>query len=177
MMNKNDIADYTPQPKLMPWLTYQSCLSDKLRELVSDVSMKVLKETWCNANWWDKYRLNIEGEVHHREIVMYGNNKLCWYARTIIPRKTYDLNLQLFKRLETEPLGNLLFDAKTQITRTSFKYYAIDKNSIEFTWLGDLIDKNVSSLWMRLSTFTVKNDCDLYLAEIYLPGLLQIVKK
>lgn len=175
MLQVNYLND-TPHTKLIPWLTYTDCLSEKLKSVACNVKMQVLSEMFRKINWWEKYYLSIFDEVFHREIVMYSNYKPCWYARTIIPKNTYKLHLNLFKRLNDEPLGNLLFEINTKIVRTSFIYYPVDKNNFEFYWCRAITKEDIKYFWVRASTFKINTEF-FYLTEIFLPEFLSVIKK
>lgn len=162
----NDI----PPDNLLPWLTYTEMLTDKLYKLSQNTSLKLLKQEVVNCNWWDKYVLGIiNDKALHRQIEVLALDVPCWYARTIIPMKTYTNHEKLFVRLNKETLGDLIF-GNNGIERSYLRYYAIDKNNIEYHWLDSKLLGINQKLWARLSRFTIKDD-DFYLYEVFLPGL------
>lgn len=161
-----------PAP-LLYWLTYEHSLTEKLKERAGDASLQVLSQRWDAPNWWDRFALNLECEsVLHREIKMSAWDVPCWYARTIIPNTTYYIGRDIFKRLETESLGELIFN-QPRIKRFSMLHYPINAQSIEYHWLSPEIRGDASALWLRLSVLTVDNDHPFYLIETLLPGLLR----
>lgn len=162
---------------LMEWLLHKGFLMTKLQSLGVKPQLVVINEMWRNQiGWWEKNYLRINEKFLQREIIVKADEHICWYARTILPITTYNNHPDLFKRLKNEPLGNLLFDPKNNIKRTSFKYYDINLDYIEYHWLDKLNITNLDSiLWMRVSTFNMQNKGDFYLAEMYLPGLINVM--
>ena len=160
-----------PPEKLLPWLTYVHFLTDKLKSATGDARLEVLRQEWVKRNWWDKHTLGIQDElVLHREILMWSQANLCWYARTIIPESTYKTNTDLFDRLRKESLGHLIFQGSV-IHRQQMYYYSITQDRIEYHWLNDVMHQHTKELWVRLSEFSVQEKGSFFLTEILLPGL------
>lgn len=176
MLNKPDADIFFPVESqlpstLLPWLTYQLSLTDRLQDIAGHAHLQVLRQHWREASWWDKHVLQIEGDdVLHREILMWVGQNVCWYARTIIPKATYQADSLLFSRLKNESLGALIFN-KPKIKRTYLKYYAINNQSIEYHWLDQLLHGAAEQLWVRLSAFTINGDYPFFLIETLLPAL------
>ena len=161
----------TPPDYLLPWLTEQGFLTKKLQQLTGDAQLQVLAQTWTLSGWWDKYILNLDREmVLQRNILMSSHHKPCWYARTILPLKTFNADQELFGRLQYQLLGNILFESNV-VTRNSFNYYAIDHNNLEYHWMDEKLHQNAKCLWARRSVFLVHDSYPLYLIEIFLPGM------
>lgn len=173
-----DTSSFIVQPprELLPWLTYTKMLTNKLEQESGDARLHVLKQKWSIPNWWDKYVLRIDGDVVlHREILMYSRETSCWYARTIIPKNCYFADEQLFDRLATETLGDLIF-GNPDITRKCLVHYPLSPELIEYYWINDEWNENGEELWARKSAFTLKKQHTFYLIEILLPGLLRCTK-
>lgn len=168
----------TAADSLLPWLKHQESLTDRLRTKAGNVHLEVLGQYWTSPNWWDKQVLHIQDEaVLHREILMWSADEPCWYARTIIPKTTYNANSEFFERLKNESLGLLIFN-QPKVKRVSFVYYPIDSNSIEYHWLKEITENDSPILWVRMSIFTIENhdstkDLPFCLVEIMLPGLMR----
>ncbi len=159
-----------PPANLISWLTYTEMLTARLYKVSNDTSLKVLQHDFVNCSWWDKYVLGIVGDsVLHRQVLISAWNLPCWYAKTIIPKETYVNHKKLFTMLKNKTLGDLIF-ADNGIKRNYLKYYAIDKDSIEYNWLDLSWVKDAETLWARLSKFTIQKDC-FYLFEVFLPDL------
>lgn len=161
----------SPPTYLLPWLTYRESLTERLQEKALDIHLQLLKQQWGIANWWDRQVLHIkENRVLHREIIMWAQQEACWYARTIIPERTYLTDEKFFKRLKNESLGTLIFNEE-KINRRSLLHYPINQCSIEYHWLDKAcLQRKNEILWVRKSIFTI-NDSPFFLIEILLPPL------
>ncbi len=170
---------------LLPWLTHQNSLTERLQEKAGKTRLEVLGQCWELPDWWDKQVLQIIDEtVLHREILMWASKKPCWYARTIIPKTTYDASKTIFDRLKNESLGALIFN-DDRIKRVSLSHYPIDEQTIEYHWLTDIMHSKTKPLWVRISTFIVTaalptppstpedNTYPFCLLEIMLPGIMR----
>ncbi|KTD11418.1 chorismate--pyruvate lyase family protein [Legionella jamestowniensis] len=164
-----------PPERLLPWLTHQLSLTDKLKKERGEAVLSILKQEWKDCSWWDKYVLGLNiNPVMHREIIMTSQNNACWYARTIIPHDCYEVNTSLFIRLKEESLGVIIFDTP-EIQRERIVHYSIDSTSLEYYWLPHHLRER-HSLWVRLSKFALPQSTFFYLVEILLPELLRIKK-
>lgn len=163
-----------PPESLLPWLTYEQSLTNKLQTLAGEARLDVLSHEWGESDEWDQSCLNLDDkeQVMHRTIVMWAYQLPCWYARTIIPKSTYDLNQVVFDRLKTESLGALIF-GDTEIERLSLMYYPVSSFSIEYAWLRSWMHQNASVIWVRLSEFQMKQGGVFFLVELLLPGLME----
>ncbi len=168
-----------PPQHLLPWLTCRTNLTEQLHAKSGDTALHVIQQTWEPANAWDRQMLSLEpGQVLHRDIVMRAWQQPCWFARTILPEKTYQAHLSIFERLKHESLGNLIFQTPS-IQRLALRHYAIEPSSPEYTWLSASTQVDAQQLWARLSEFLVRDGAEdhdvtlFYLVEILLPHLEQ----
>lgn len=162
-----------PPEVLLPWLTWERSLTHKLPGAAGDARLDVLSQEWGEADVWDQARLNLsQGLVMHRNIVMWAFDSPCWYARTIVPKATYEWNENTFLRLETEPLGSLIFGG-TDIKRNFLMHYAVSSSSIEYAWLQPWMHQEAPVIWVRLSEFQMKQGGVFFLVELLLPGLME----
>ena len=162
-----------PSPQLLAWLIYEQSLTQKLKAASGDARLEVLEQRWELSDAWDQNTLNMDlSTVLHREILMWGLDTPCWYARTIIPDTTWQANRVLFDRLKKESLGQLIFNG-TEIKRVSLMHYPITPSSIEYHWLNEAWHQAAPVLWVRLAEFVVNDHDSFFLVEILLPGLLR----
>ena len=160
-----------PPTHLLPWLTCETSLTEKLEAKSGEATLQVLFEHWLGTTSWDQCTLSLGREqVLHRDILMLAWNEPCWYARTILPLKTYQADKKLFARLKQEPLGHLIF-AGNGIVRVSLRHYSIGPHDVEYGWLPALQQKAQATYWVRLSCFKLSSGQLFYLLEILLPGL------
>lgn len=160
-------------PKLLKaWLEHSYSLTEKLKEEAGEARLQRLTQYWCNPDWWDKFNLSgNHKKMLHREILMWARQKPCWYARTIIPASTFQNDVSLFSRLQQESLGNLIF-SNEEVKRIALIHYAINAQCIEYHWLDESMHENADILWLRLSTFSLRDHYPFFLVEILLPGLI-----
>ena len=166
-------------PCILSWLTYKNSLTDRLNShLKKPARLQRLCQHWTAPSWWDCHVLAIQKEsVLHRDIIMWAEEKACWYARTILPISTYHAARSIFDRLENESLGQLIFN-EPMIKRIDMLHYAVNKGSLEYFWLKkSLLDVEVleDEYWLRLSSFVVKDAFPFFLVEILLPDLMRSI--
>lgn len=175
MFNKNRLlgCQATPPESLLPWLTHQYSLTNKLKKESGDACLQVLNQTFSLSNWWDIHHLHLlhHQQVLHRDIVMYSKHRPCWYARTIFPEQTYQYNQWFFDKLQHEPLGELIFNSD-RINRLSLSHYQINNKCIEYYWLDEAMHCYEKELWARFSVFSIDDSERFFLIELLLPGLL-----
>lgn len=156
---------------LLPWLTYQDSLTDHLREKAGTCRLQILNQQWISPQWWDYRVLSIDAKsLLHREILMHAGQDICWYARSLIPDTSFEADAAFFNRLKNESLGQLVFNEE-KVKRTHLIYYPINQQSIEYHWLKHIAQPLTEVLWLRLSTFYLKDKYPFFLIEILLPGL------
>lgn len=164
-------TDKSPPVNLLPWLNHTGSLTDKLRCEAGDARLTVLHQGWHQADWWDRYTLDLADEqVFHREILMQANNKPCWYARTVIPQLTYQINQSFFERLNGEMLTGLIF-GNPAVQRQFLFSYPVTSISYEYYWLNESMHNHATVLWARVAEYTVNQTGSFYLIEILLPAL------
>lgn len=154
-----------------PWLTHTLSLTEKLRTMTGQAHIELMRQGWERASWWDTRVLGVDVDlVFKRNIIMRSHNNACWFATTIIPESTYDLEKPFFDRLEIGPLTPLVFN-EPKVVRTGLFHYAIDAQCIEWYWALREGLSLESPSWVRLSTFRFLYSASFYLIEIMLPGL------
>lgn len=157
---------------LLPWSTYQSSLTLRLKDIAGDARLDILSQRWESPDIFDEAVLHLDNKtILHREILMWAMDNPCWYARTIIPSTTYNIDAALFDRLKDESLGEIIFNDK-RIKRDYLKFYPIDKLAHEYQWLDPMIHQNADTLWVRCSQFSV-DEGPFFLIEVLLPGLMR----
>ncbi len=163
-------------PQVLTWLRSQSSITDKLKVLAKKTRLEVLTHTWEVTDDWDQTTLSLPAntDVLHREIVMWGDNTPCWYARTILPHAAYHAEKALFDCLKHQALGELIHP-HPDINRDDIKLYAMHPHMQEYNYLTRHLKDTAPKhcLWGRVSTFTIRKQFDFYLLEIMLPGILR----
>lgn len=161
--------------KLLPWLLHQRSLTNKLSAIAGEATLKVHDQSWQILPREDREVLKINSErVYQRNITMSACERVCWFARTIIPETTYQEHKFFFARLATETLGDLIF-GEHEVQRDKHFYYSINKQAVEYAWVKAVIpylDREI--LWLRLAHFVIVSH-PFYLVEIFLPGLEELI--
>lgn len=170
--NQPVLTAETEHPEaLKDWRLHQYSLTDKLQALKGSTQLELISQRWIKPTWWDTHLLQIKDElVFQREIMMKHQDIDYWYARTIIPRKCYNINPEFFKRLEKESIRNLIFDSN-QVHRVTMVNYPVDNQCIEFSWVKKNMRTINGIIWVRLAEFSLAHLESFYLAELLLPEL------
>lgn len=157
--------------QLLDWRTHQHSLMNKLDAIKEGSQLQVIVQDWIKPGWWDTYLLDIkEKQMFQREIFMTHHEEYYWYARTLIPQNCFDLNVDFFNRLKSEPLRNLIFD-NDQVQRTQLLNYPVNEQCIEYYWVKKQYPTIEGILWVRLAKFIYQKKASFYLIEILLPSL------
>lgn len=112
--------------------------------------------------------MNGQHALIRRDILISAAGQRCWFARTMIPSATYELEPSFFDRLHHEPLGHLIFN-EPNVVRQVLHSYGINARHLEYHWLAPEWREDVATLWARLSCLEFKQKAWFYLVEIYLP--------
>lgn len=100
------LGGHQPSSSLKNWLTETTLLTDKVRQLQHQHSIKVLNEYHGPV---PRLLKNLQAEQNNfiREILLSIDKQACVLAQTIVPRKTLEQNGWI-KTLGTQPLGEHL---------------------------------------------------------------------
>lgn len=156
---------------LKKWLNYQTSLTERLQEIKGEAQLELISQQWVNADWWDQNVLQIQEDcVFKRDIIMKSHGVSYWFARSIIPKKCYELEPSFFDRLKNESIKNLIF-GNNKVQRINGINYVIDHHCMEFYWVKKNINTVEGILWVRLTEFSFQQRESFYIAEIMLPEL------
>ncbi len=151
---------YSIESSLLYWLHYQQSLTEKVTELGYKVDVLVLREQWV---------LNL----FKRDVLIHCDGVPCWYGRTIIPKKTYQLKEKKFHQLGTAPIGSILYHSNDIILKKrrffnwqSHWYHSLTESTV--------LKPHQPLMWARANTFKLKQS-PLYLMELFLPELINKV--
>ncbi len=159
---------------LLAWASLESVLSDRLKQVSGEAKLTVLTQQFERTCWWARQSLSVvDDRMFRRDIVMTSKGTPCWFARTLIPKATYQAHQAIFTRLENEPLTNLLY-GKTSIERIDLFAYALNANCMEYYWMDASLSEKQPTLWARISTFQLPSEHRFYLVEVFLPGLERV---
>lgn len=173
MQSSDKLISHTLQPSagVGSWLTYTESLTDRLFMATGNVTLDLLSQGWVQSTAHDHYFLAIEDhDVLQREIMMKSYKTPYWYARTVIPRSSYDKNPDFFKRLENESVRNLVFD-KAHVRRNQLIHYPITKDAVEYSWVLNHLPHVCGTIWVRCCDYVLQDSAVFYLFELLLPEI------
>lgn len=164
-----DIITTSPPEWLKEWLLEEGSLTAKLQKITGASALKPLRNNWQKPDWWANHvLLHQEDKVFQREIIISSHGLPCWYARTIIPSSTYYTFCDIFEKLATKSLGDIIF-SEPHIERTALCFYKVEKENIEYYWPKKYHLKVQEGMWTKLSHFMIDARFPFYLSEIFLP--------
>ena len=160
-----------PSAELRTWMEYRDSITDLAKQHFHDVHVEVIGQGWQLPFVDEAHSVNqvATDQAVIREIFMKCDGKRCWYARTVIPAKTYEHFRSSFDELGTTPIGSLLHKQEG-VTRSPFQYTLL----MPYTSLHTALDRAspeyaTQSLWARRSIFNL-HGYPLLLQEIFLPA-------
>ncbi len=168
---------YLPQRRLMPdylasWLTDSGSLTMRLKSHhQNDFSVQVLGHQWAKPLIDECHLLSMRTSVlaYQREVYLMDGDAATVYARTIVPRATFNAMQYRFKRLGNQSLGEILFTdpavwrAPIEIARLRPGQWLYNRALLQAT-------HRPPALWGRRSAFYL-SDRKLLISEIFLPAL------
>ncbi len=167
----------SPQQQDMPeilqsWLTDTGSLTRSLQAQADQgFSVRLLGEQWVRA-LPDEARLlgvDLDEFVYQREVLLLNGFASDVYARTLIPRQTFDDLSEHFTNLGTKPLGELLF-TDPSVRRGDIEVACIQAGEALFQMAVQYETVLPGKLWGRRSPFYIANKI-LLVNEIFLPHL------
>ncbi len=174
--NELSAKDEPDDKRLYDFLFQSGSLSRSIEECCSGAfNIELKNESWF-APMPDENQLLtlIDDEITFiRESWLKCDNKRLVYARTVIPRITYEGESQDLMALGNKPLGNILFsDNKTY--RTNMRYAKIPLHC-DLHKQATMDTDIVTELWGRQSLFYI-NKNPLLVTEVFLPTILECIK-
>lgn len=161
---------------LEPWLWERGSLTHKLKHYTDLSNIVLINQEWKTPNFFDKNTLSLTSDlIFNREIYMQVHTIPWWYAKTLIPKKTFVKRQLSFSQLHEHSLGDILFFDKN-IKRLKFNPHKMLSKQIEYFLPIKALAKEVNYLWARRSIFSIENE-PLFLIEIFLPNMLESLCK
>lgn len=135
------------------WLNDAKNLVTSLSKGYSEIILDKISQSFTNVNQLEASLLAIKTALV-RQITLSSINETLVFARTIIPRDTYDFFSQEVDNLGTKPIGdNLLFE-KSKFTRDEFIIRKLSSNDF-YQEANRHIQQEIFS---RSSIFTYKDN-------------------
>ena len=168
---------HLPQRRLMPahlasWLTDKHSLTRRLKLYSQhEFSVQLLVSKWARPLLDESQYLSVPVSVltYQREVRLMDGDTANVYARTVVPRATFNTLQYRFDRLGTHSLGELLFtDPRVQSTPIEIAKLRPGQFLYEMAILHE--NARPPALWGRRRAFYI-NGKKLLISEIFLPAL------
>jgi chorismate lyase len=159
-----------PSAKLKTWMEYRESITDLAKEHFQQVNVELIGQGWQPPFVDEAHSVNqvATEQAIIREIFMNCDGDRCWYARTVIPTKTYEHFRSSFDELGTTPIGALLHKQEG-VTRSPFQYTRLMPNTpLHSSLVRASPELATEALWARRSVFNLQG-YPLLLQEIFLP--------
>jgi chorismate lyase len=161
-------------PNVQSWLTDEGSLTKRLKLFCPDqFSVLVLSMKWVKPERSEAQLLKIplSQKVLLREVYLQCADKLCVYARSVIPLSTLQGEHRRLKYLGNKPLGEYLF-ASPNLHRETIQWNKLSANSALLRSLTQHSIDADSQIWGRRSLFKIDKK-SLLVSEFFLPHLFQ----
>jgi chorismate--pyruvate lyase len=157
-------------PLWRAWLMDQGSLTQRLIDASrGDFRVRKLSQSWQRPTHSEAQCLGLPPRqlAMVREVELVCHGKPWVYARSVFPQSTLTGRLRCLKKLDSRPLGALLFSDPT-MQRTHFEIAALSNAKLEnyFTASG------CHYAWGRRSLFFL-DEKPILVAEVFLPALEQ----
>jgi len=160
-----------PDSQLHTWMHAKDSLTEKAQQQCQTVSINLRQQYWGIAEPTEAQLLHVSGTLFIREIVMMCDGDAWWFARTLIPSRTFFIQAEQFSQLQNQPLGTILFSSPSH----QRKYCEFAVLSPEHFIFQQALQNNrcdINCLWARRSQFMLLGG-PLLLYEVFLPAMLR----
>lgn len=159
-------------PKLRPWIAEKGSLTQRLRRYQQTAfSVEVLGHYWAKPlqNEALKLQIGLHEMAYQREVILRDGAEATIYARTIVPRQTYQQVGHYFRRLGNQALGDVLF-RDPHVRRSRIEVAKIRP----YQWLYPLAmfeqEALIPTIWARRSLFYF-GQRPILVNELFLPAI------
>jgi len=160
-------------PVALAWLSDEGSLTARLKQRCPDgFSVRVLDETWSRPDPSEARLLGcpLNQKVLLRQVHLLCGERLCVYARSVIPLGTLQGRHRRLQHLGDRPLGEYLF-AQPHLKRARIEWSRLTPETALYrTALPD--GGGGATIWGRRSLFLIDRK-PLLVAEFFLPVLFE----
>ncbi|MFV2032595.1 MAG: chorismate lyase [Gammaproteobacteria bacterium] len=161
-------------PEVRSWLDDQGSLTKRLMNFCpGQFSVRVLSQCWVRAEIEETRLLQIppRQRVLLRQVQLYCGDRVCVYARSLIPLKTLKGKHQRLRYLGTRPLGGYLF-SNPRLRREQQHLASLARKDPLFDIALSGSTQRGEQIWGRRSLFTIDRK-PLLVSEFFLPALFE----
>lgn len=141
----SDVSEiaYQPPSSIQLWLTKPTILTQALRRVCKVLTLKVLSQGFTHAPLDDKNKLSLDERLPFVRIVqLFGDEILLTEGRVTIAHQTYYRHSDLFRSLDTQPIGEKILYGNPDVRRSPFEYAFLEEKQC----------------WGRRSVFFIRED-------------------
>lgn len=153
------------------WMTGPYCLSQALKACCSSLQVEVVQETFENGLLEEREALKLPPEEtpYVRQVLLKGDGVPWVYARTCVPRKTYDAYKEIWRTLGTRLLGEAWLHTGSTV-RMPLTFASIVPESALFQ-AAKAVEPLVDPCFARRSVFLLEGRDPMLVTELFLPTL------
>ncbi len=159
---------------VLSWLTDQGSLTARLKDFCpGQFTVRVLDEQWVRPDPSEARLLNISRaqKVLLRQVHLLCGDRLCVYARSVIPLETLRRKHRRLLHLGNKPLGEYLFASPT-LERSRVEWGKLVPGSRLHAIATARTQVSSQMVWGRRSLFRIDNK-SLLVSEFFLPVLFE----
>jgi len=158
-------------PSLRDWLTDSGSLTQQLTQACEQAfSVKLLRSGWERPLADESLLLGqpLGQWMFSREVHLLDGDKAEVYARTMVPKRTYQAMQARFETLGNRSLGQMLFNDPS-LRRGDIEVACLQPEDRLFKLATRHLDQLPEQLWARRSCFYL-DDKGMLVNEIFLPS-------
>lgn len=174
--NKLNTEDMPEDKRLQNFLFQSGSLSRSIEDnCTGSFNVELKNESWSTPmpEEAELLKLEINEITFVRESWLKCDDKKLVYARTVIPRLTYENASHELTELGNKPLGNILFNDDSTY-RSNMQYAKIPSDCTLYKQATTGTD-SIFDLWGRQSLFYIDKN-PLLITEVFLPTILECSK-
>jgi len=159
-------------PEALAWLSDEGSLTARLKQRCTDgFSVRVLDEAWVRPDPSEARLLGtpVNQKALLRQVHLLCGERLCVYARSVIPLTTLQGRHRRLQHLGDKPLGEYLF-AQPHLKRERIEWSRLTPESALYR--RALPEGGDAAIWGRRSLFRIDRK-PLLVAEFFLPILFE----
>ncbi len=149
---------------LSPWLSEAGSLTARLKRYSHHFRLQRLQEDMAVLPEFLVDMLPGTGKAQLREVLLWCDEKPCVYAQSWLPEQSLQ-TVSALADLGEQPLGEYLF-CQPGLSRSQIEVTQL--NIPQNTWCSE------TSCWARRSVFRLNGQSPVFVAEVFLPGVLTL---
>ena len=162
--------------ELFPWVSYPGSFMQRLKlHGVKNAQIRIVHEGWQFLGLSEREVLSLPQRAYAwvREVIIYSDQIIWMYARTVIPLRTLTGKERELRNLNTRSLGSILFKYP-DLMRSEFEFFSVTAEMDLYKKIKAEVPVMPYALSARNSIFTVRNK-KLLLTEVFFPKIAELV--